>query len=98
MSAAPLAALFSAPHKAEAATTKVIFLTTTGAGTWVVPSDWNSVNNSIECIGAGASGSSPNESFYSAGGGGGRVQQGDKPTVFAGRINIISGWRGRRGN
>jgi hypothetical protein len=34
--------------------TKVIFLTVTGAGSWPVPSDWNSFNNTIECIGGGA--------------------------------------------
>ena len=39
----------------------VIFLTTTGANTWSVPSDWNSSANSIEIVGGGAS----------AGGGGG---------------------------
>jgi hypothetical protein len=36
-------------------TSKVIFLTTTGAGTWTVPSDWSSINT-IVCIGAGAGG------------------------------------------
>ncbi len=35
---------------------KRIFLTTTGANTWTVPGDWNSANNTIECIGGGASG------------------------------------------
>lgn len=33
-----------------------IFLTTTGAGTWVVPSNWNNSNNSIECLAGGGSG------------------------------------------
>lgn len=31
-----------------------IFLTTTGAGTWTVPEDWNNLNNTIEVIGGGA--------------------------------------------
>lgn len=44
----------------------VIFLTTTGAGTWTVPSDWNSSSNTIECLGAGGSGNGG-----SAGGGAG---------------------------
>lgn len=35
-------------------TAKVIFLTTTGTGTWTVPSDWNESANTIEAIGAGA--------------------------------------------
>ena len=34
----------------------IIFLTTTGAGTWTVPADWNSSNNRIECVGGGGSG------------------------------------------
>ncbi len=38
------------------ASTKVIFLTTTGAGTWTVPSDWNSTNNTIEVLGGGQGG------------------------------------------
>jgi hypothetical protein len=44
---------------------KVIFITTTGAGTWTVPSDWTSAN-SIECVGAGGGGR-----VAAAGGGGG---------------------------
>ena len=34
---------------------KVIILTSTGANTWTVPTDWNTPN-SIECIGAGQAG------------------------------------------
>jgi hypothetical protein len=52
-------------------TTKVIFLTTTGAGTWTVPSDWNNSNNTIECIGGGGSSSDITSVLYQAGGGGG---------------------------
>ena len=37
-------------------TLKTIYLTSTGAGTWTVPSDWNSSNNTIELIGAGGGG------------------------------------------
>ncbi|MEI7527810.1 MAG: hypothetical protein WCK76_02595, partial [Elusimicrobiota bacterium] len=33
-----------------------IFLTATGAGTWTVPADWTSSNNTIEVIGGGGSG------------------------------------------
>jgi len=46
-----------------------IFLTATGAGTWTVPNDWNSANNTIECIGGGGSGNSGGA--RTAGGGGG---------------------------
>ena len=52
-------------------TTKVIFLTTTGAGTWTVPADWNSSNNTIECIGGGGGGGSGNTAGGGGGGGGG---------------------------
>ena len=45
---------------------KIIFLTTTGAGTWNVPSDWTNVNK-VEVIGGGAGG----RSATSGGGGGG---------------------------
>lgn len=44
---------------------KVIFLTTTGAGTWTVPSDWTAVNK-VESVGGGAGGR-----VAAAGGGGG---------------------------
>lgn len=46
----------------------VIYLTTTGSGTWTVPADWNSANNTIECIGGGGSGYSWG---VNCGGGGG---------------------------
>lgn len=55
----------------------VVFLTATGAQTYSVPSDWNSGNNSVECIGGGASGgairsnSGSNVRFGTGGGAGG---------------------------
>lgn len=42
------------PFTTEAATTRIIVLTT--GTTWTVPSDWNSSNNKIEVIGGGGSG------------------------------------------
>jgi hypothetical protein len=45
----------------------VILLKTTGAGTWTVPSDWNSLNNTIEAIGGG--GGTGNASRGGGGGG-----------------------------
>src|SRR5262249_46564027 len=53
------------------ATTKVIFLTTTGAGTWTVPSDWSNSNNSVECIGGGGGGGAATSNVNSGAGGGG---------------------------
>ena len=54
------------------ATTKhLVFLTTTGANNWTVPSDWNSANNTIEVIGGGAGGRRQSSSSYRSGGGGG---------------------------
>lgn len=45
----------------------VIFLTGTGAGlTWTVPNNWNSLNNTVECIGGGG-----NTGAYSGSVGGG---------------------------
>lgn len=49
----------------------VVFLTTTGAGTWTVPEDWNSDNNTIECIGGGSHGAGYNNQNGGGSGGGG---------------------------
>ena len=48
-----------------------VVLTRDAGTTWVVPSDWNSSNNSIECIGGGGGAGCGNGSFRAAGGGGG---------------------------
>jgi len=48
-----------------------IFLTTTGANTWLVPIDWNSDANTIEVIGAGGGGASTRATTPTATGGGG---------------------------
>lgn len=49
--------------------TKVVFLT---SGTsWTVPSDWNSANNTIECIGGGGGGGGNDGTDNGGGGGGG---------------------------
>lgn len=63
-----VAFLFFAPLLARA---EVIFLTTTGANTWTVPSDWNSSNNTIEVIGGGGGGVNNSASSNGNGGGGG---------------------------
>lgn len=47
-----------------------IFLTTTGANTWIVPSDWNSASNSIQIIGAGGSGGTSGATGSGGGAGG----------------------------
>lgn len=49
----------------------VTFLTATGAGTYNVPGDWNSSNNSIECIGGGGGGGWGSGGGTTAAGGGG---------------------------
>jgi len=46
-----------------------IFLTTTGAQNWTVPSDWNNSNNTIEVIGDGSG--AYYSGYYYAGAGGG---------------------------
>ena len=45
------------------------YLTTTGAGTWTVPFDWNNSSNTVEVIGAGGGGSN-GVNARGAGGGG----------------------------
>jgi len=52
---------------------QMIFLT--AGSTWSVPSDWNSSNNSIECIGPGGSGSAGVSNATGAGGGGGEYRK-----------------------
>lgn len=47
----------------------VIFLTTVGANTWVVPDNWNNANNTIECIGGGGNGVASSNNRGGAGGG-----------------------------
>ncbi|MDE2071353.1 MAG: hypothetical protein KGI70_01300, partial [Patescibacteria group bacterium] len=48
-----------------------IYLTSTSATAWIVPSDWNSFNNSIEVIGGGGGGGNGNVAGGGSGGGGG---------------------------
>ena len=50
---------------------KTIILTSTGANTWTVPSDWNDSDNSIECIGAGQAGGNTGSNLGGNGGSGG---------------------------
>src|SRR5262249_43912750 len=71
--------------------TKVIFLTTTGAGTWTVPADWNSANNTIEVIGGGG-GQGAISGSYSSGGGGGAYSQISNLTLTSGAsVNFTVG-------
>lgn len=51
--------------------TQTVYLTTTGSGTWTVPSDWNSASNTIEVIGGGGGGGGGSSSNEGGGGGGG---------------------------
>ena len=47
------------------------FFTTVGSGTFTVPSNWNSSDNTIEAIGGGGAGASEDSGSGGAGGGGG---------------------------
>ena len=49
----------------------VVFVTTTGASTWVVPSNWNNADNTIIGIAGGAGGRSGAGNYGGGGGGGG---------------------------
>jgi len=48
-----------------------IFLTTTGAGNWIVPDNWNPNDNSIEVIGGGGAGAAAGATNYAGSGSGG---------------------------
>jgi len=56
------------PDKVHAQT---VFLTSTAATTWSVPSDWNNSNNKIEVIGGGGGGGQSGGGQFGGGGGGG---------------------------
>lgn len=75
MSAAILGILtfisFVLPRTVAAASAKVIYLDTAGSGTWTVPSDWYSAQNTIEAIGGGAGGGTLAATSSARGGGGG---------------------------
>lgn len=62
----------------------IIFLTVTGAGTWTVPANWNSANNSISTIGGGASGAACGATNYASGGGGGAFSSISNQTLTPG--------------
>jgi hypothetical protein len=72
-----------------------VIVLTSGA-TWTVPSDWNSANNKIECIGGGGGGSSgANEGD---GGGGGAYSASTNITLTPGAsINFVIGSGGAGG-
>ena len=52
---------------------KIVYLYETGNSidAWTVPADWNSSDNTIECIGGGASGRNYNNGVWTGAGGGG---------------------------
>jgi len=70
------------------------FITTTGAGTWTVPSDWPSNNNSIEVIAGGAAGYTNGW----AGGGGGYSKIVNLPLTPGAVINLSVGIGGASSN
>lgn len=70
---------------------KVIILAS--GTTWVVPTDWNSANNSISCIGAGGGGT--NGSNSADGGGGGAFAQSTNVSLTPGAtVDIVIGQGG----
>ncbi len=77
------------------------FITTTGATTWTVPSDWNSANNKIEAIGGGGGGAgSANDGSKSLGGGGGgeyRVLNNTATLTARGNVTVSVGIGGPGG-
>lgn len=69
-----------------------VILSTTGAGTWTIPSDWDSANNTIELIAAGANGGnqiSPG-GFPGGGTGGGGGQYAKLANFAASPGDVIS--------
>ncbi len=70
-----------------------IFLTTTGSGTWVVPSDWNNSANTIEVIGGGGGGrKSVSDGHIGTGGGGGAYSKATNVTLTpSSTVNIFVG-------
>src|SRR5262249_8734783 len=69
-SVACLCAAYPLPASAVALPSTNVFLTSTGAHSWTVPSDWNSANNKIEVIGGGGNGATDNNGGGGGGGGG----------------------------
>lgn len=68
-----------------------ILLSNVAATTWTVPLDWNNSNNTIECIGGGASGAGWSTSrTASLGGGGGGYSKSFNQTLTPGAVVNIS--------
>jgi hypothetical protein len=74
----------------------VLFLTTPGAGTFTVPANWNSANNSIECI-SGGSGGDNGFNEGSGGGGGGYAKITNLSLTPGSTINFSVGAGGAGG-
>jgi len=74
------------------------FITTTGGGTWPVPTDW-STTNKIEVIGGGGGGAgTPNTSNDAGGGGGGGYSSISNIGGLSGSITVQVGAGGAAGN
>jgi hypothetical protein len=77
---------------------KVVFITTEGAGTWTVPSDWNNRANMIEVIGGGGGGTDGANNDGSGGSGGGGYSRSINIELTRGdSININVGIAGTAG-
>lgn len=76
-----------------------VLLTTPGAGSWTVPSNWTSANNSIEAIGGGAGGGTSGGGNDAGGGGGGACSSVSNLALTAGAsISYQIGAGGPSGN
>jgi len=65
------------------------FITQTASSTWTIPNDWNSLNNKIECVGAGGNGATGSAAAKpGAGGGGGSYAYITNQSLSAGSVNI----------
>lgn len=74
--------------------TDVTYLTTEGAGTWIVPPNWNNASNTIEVIGGGGGGGTGND-----GGAGGGYSKATNVTLTPGNpFNYSVGVRGLGNN
>ena len=79
---------------------KVIILSNTGLGSWSVPGDWNSLNNTIHLIGGGGGGDAsvyPGSTLGVGGGGGGYTKITNFSTTPGTAISYIVGNGGTNG-
>lgn len=82
---AALCAALAAPVQAAE-----VFLTVSDSSPWAVPADWNSLSNSVECIGSGGGSGSASGGGSEAGGGGGAYAKVSNITLTPGGTAAFS--------